>query len=104
VACKHNVARPLVHGKIVFHRIVVLTNVHGDDHQPVTGEIPYDAIDRSLLAAAYGSPGGPELQQHHLPPQRVIREGLAPKRVGGKLRRGVPSLGQSQCRKNNQKQ
>jgi hypothetical protein len=68
VAWKHNVARPWVHGKIAFHRFLVLSHVRSDDYQPVTGEFTRDAIDRSLLAAAFGSPGGPELQQYHFAP------------------------------------
>ena len=93
-----------MHGKIILYRLRVLIRVHRDDYQPVTREITCDVIDRSLLAAAVGSPGGPELQQHHLAPKRVAREGLAPKRPGRKLRRGLSGLCNSKRRKKHQKE
>jgi hypothetical protein len=85
--------------QIFLHRFSGFAHVHGDDDQPLAGEIVNDVLHSGLVAAAVGTPGGPELQQRDFPLQGVVREGFVRERGSRESGRGISGLCNSQHRK-----
>src|SRR5713101_5846074 len=67
--------------QVPAHVTVVLVDAHGDDAQRIAAELALQPRVLRQRTRARDAPGGPDVQDHHSPPQRVPGRGRV--RAGG---------------------